>query len=145
MGHLEDLVPPVELCEQLPPGAFSDSALVHVEVFALDGVATYKDIIPRACLETCYADLIGTIRAPAPTAQEIMDALYMEAEDTCKCPCDFIACERGTSGWEAYSSYVCSANCADCDECKDTQIFDTHNPAVALLKVYLKTKGVKYE
>ena len=54
--RLEDLVPPLELCKQLKPGEFEDSAMVWMT----DGTCE-----PRRC--SAY------IAAPAPTLAEIMN------------------------------------------------------------------------
>jgi len=139
MGHLEDLVPPLELCEQLPAGAFSDSALVHVEVLIKDGLVNLKGIVPRACLKACYdgtlGTVFGTVLAPAPTLQEIMDALYTDAEGTCEC----INCERDMLGWNVDTTYECHDDSGYGSD--DGTESDGSNPAAAALRLYLERYG----
>lgn len=139
MGHLEDLVPPLELCEQLPDGAFSDSALVHVEVLSRDGSVNFKDIVPRACVKACYdgtlGTVFGTVLAPAPTLQEIMDALHTDAEGTCEC----INCERDMLGWCVDTTYECHDDSGYGSD--DGAESDVYKPATAALKLYLKRYG----
>lgn len=61
---LEDLVPPYELCKQIPEGEFSDSALVWCE--DEDGLEL---VMPREIAEFEKEGI------SAPTLQEIMDEL----------------------------------------------------------------------
>lgn len=61
--ELEDLVPPMELCKQIPAGKFEDSTLV----WAVNGSSYFVE--QRELIE--YA-LWGRIVAPAPTLQEIL-------------------------------------------------------------------------
>lgn len=69
MSKLEALVPPPELCEAIPQGAFADSALIGI----------YSDgkwiVLPR-CKE-----LEALTHAPAPTLAEIMEELPKSIED----------------------------------------------------------------
>ena len=71
---LEDLVPPLELCKQIPAGKFQDSALVWMNTLEwVEGKYKWIQIVePRR-----YAELI---EAPAPTLAEILDktAKYTE-------------------------------------------------------------------
>lgn len=134
MRSLEKLVPPPELCKQIPEGQFKNSALLWTQGVE-DMFIDFRDARPE--------DEEGNL--PAPTLPEIMDALYTEDAGTHECTLEFVTCERNRSGWEVDTSYACNANCADCAECKDVAVADTNNPAVALLKVYLKKKGIIYE
>ena len=65
--NLEDLVPPMELCEQIPEGKFEDSACV----WCGDQFFEHITVVPRT-----YSGVQrdGDI-APAPTLAEIMLAL----------------------------------------------------------------------
>ena len=64
---LEKLVPPLELCKKIPEGEFEDSALVWVG----DQFYENKSVVDRG-YQGIQRD--GDI-APAPTAQEILEAL----------------------------------------------------------------------
>ena len=131
MGNLKDLVPPLELCEQLPEGAFKDSALVHVSMYVLDNMLKIEDIVPRACLEHCK-DLYS-VMAPAPTLQEIMDALYAESDGTLL----YTTCERDDGGWCVDTTYEYRGYDSD----DDGSEADKHNPAAAALRLYLERYG----
>lgn len=66
MTKLESLVPPLELCQQIPPEAFADSALVWCVCEDMRGVISQVEI--RAlCDNACEC-------FPAPTLAEIMEA-----------------------------------------------------------------------
>ena len=80
---LEDLVPPLELCKQIPEGEFADSALVWLikvqeepEVWERDKTNSIPPIWSKI---------------PAPTLQEIMKELpaYNEKEICLCCIADF--------------------------------------------------------
>ena len=68
MSKLEDLVPPLELCKQIPEGEFADSALVWM-------------VLPDGSLHPVFpiiardATLPDDDIIPAPTLAEIMVAL----------------------------------------------------------------------
>ena len=67
---LESLVPPLDLCKQIPPGAFEDSCFVRPDNVPGNPVWTRGTKIyfhELACGIKFYA---------APTLQEIMDALW---------------------------------------------------------------------
>ena len=64
--QIESLVPPPELCKQIPPGEFEDSALVHARIFTGHIV-----VVPReAAIENDW-----DILCSAPTLEEIMAAM----------------------------------------------------------------------
>jgi len=63
---IADLVPPQELCKQIPEGAFVDSALVWERNIGLDG--TEYDPVVRVRKDA----IIQNIIAPAPTLIEII-------------------------------------------------------------------------
>lgn len=73
--ELKDIVPPLELCKMIPEEKFADSVLVWVRNIGLD--------------RTEYAPFVGTrknalsynIICPAPTTDEIQEALYQMSED----------------------------------------------------------------
>ena len=74
MRKLEELVPPLELCKKIPDGAFADSVLAWI-----DQPEWYKE--PGVVLRD-YAWAATSHKGvyPAPTLDEIMNALY-EQED----------------------------------------------------------------
>lgn len=133
MGKLIDLVPPQELCEQLPEGAFKDSALVHVRVHVLDDILKIEDIVPRACLEHCK-DLYS-VMAPAPTLQEIMDELFTKSEGTL----EYLNCDRTKIGWCVDVTYECHDDSGYGSDGGSEA--DKHNPAAAALRLYLERYG----
>lgn len=66
MTTLEQLVPPFELCQQIPKDAFNDTALV----WCFNGLHYW--VIPRRD----YVRWPTWISTPAPTAQELLDAMH---------------------------------------------------------------------
>lgn len=62
MSKLESIVPPLELCKQIPAGEFEDSALVWVE--DEDGIEL---VMPREVAQYEHDEMI-----PAPTPEEII-------------------------------------------------------------------------
>jgi len=64
MNELKDLVPPLEMCKQIPRGAFNDSALVWIT----DSCGENPIAEPRR-----YAPY-DRIECPAPTLAEILEA-----------------------------------------------------------------------
>lgn len=65
---LENLVPPLELCKQIPEGKFADSAMVWVKVLEyINGSQKVIDrVIDRRIAFPCR-------RIPAPTLEEILN------------------------------------------------------------------------
>lgn len=115
MKTLESLVPPLELCKQIPKGAFADSALVWIikaqeepEVWERD---TTNNIPP---IWSKY---------PAPTLAEILKDLAETHDDAC---C-FNATEAGI--W-----YVQVENFEVVEERSERDA----NPATAALKLWLE-------
>lgn len=81
MSELQNLVPPLELCRKIPPGEFKDSAMVWLRETGNSGryyIAERNDYLDRVK------------RIPAPTLQEIFDALAkMETcPEMCVWSCD---------------------------------------------------------
>lgn len=126
--NLESLVPPLELCKQIPEGKFADSALVWNR---------HRYVSER---ETVYLRGIHGVAAPAPTLQEIMAELYSEA-DGC---CELVNCYIDRSGWEVEAEYEChddsgyGGRISPCSQ-------DGNNPAAAALKLWLKEQNNKNE
>ena len=71
MSNLEELVPPLDLCKQIPEGCFADSAMVY----AVTKHSLNYCFGDRRCLINDYRELI-----PAPTLQEIIYELDNNAD-----------------------------------------------------------------
>ena len=117
MSKLERIVPPLELCKQIPAGEFEDSALVWV----------YDDVVGFLCrtsgceqihkkewqLEHNHPRKIAIRRKsgqeiyPAPTAEEIMEkldtpSLWHRGTGTWHCICkEHVMVEKGKNASEA--------------------------------------------
>ena len=73
MSTLESIVPPLELCERIPAGEFEDSALVWCRVRGKNAV----------CPREHWVGVFGTSPIPAPTLEEILEAIgEVETWDT---------------------------------------------------------------
>lgn len=116
MNNLEKLVPPLELCKQIPEGAFCDSALVHAVVFCKScSLSANNVVVPCSVVED--SDQYRYI-CPAPTLAEILEALAKMRP--------LVAIAKRTSGeWE---SSIWRAD----------PVFDADNPATAALKLWLE-------
>lgn len=83
MSNLEYLVPPLDLCRKISPGAFEDSVLVW---FGVKNHDSTMEVVPRAELGvTCHMFLqkgLG-ILYPAPTLAEILLELILFGEPCC--------------------------------------------------------------
>lgn len=122
---LEDIVPSLELCKQIPNESFEDSALV----WAVNGSSCF--IEQRELME--YANRSKTL-APAPTLVEILPELYALAG------ADVVETYFDSSGWSVRYVYTMS----DDDDVDDDMLDDNYNPAYAALKLWLNlTKGGK--
>lgn len=93
---LEDIVPPMELCKQIPTGKFDDSALVWR---GKNQTWWDKGLYPRECGHCSEFDS-GEIIAPAPTLQEIIDDLTKEEL------CPGLEALRKANGELVYSVYA---------------------------------------
>lgn len=71
MSNLRSIVPPPELCTQIPDGEFRESALVWCRVRG------ENDVCPREH----WVGVFGTSPIPAPTLEEILDALSARGAD----------------------------------------------------------------
>ncbi len=126
---LESIVPPLDLCRKIPAGMFDKSALLWEEDSCVFGKLP-PHVVPR--VENTY----HTILAPAPTLEEILEALYAEA-DGC---CIHTACYLDSRGWEACVVYEChddSGYGGDHNEIMDA------NPATAALRLWLEVEGIE--
>ena len=65
MSNLESIVPPLELCKQIPAGEFEDSVLVWV--YDMDGL---EMVMPREVVQ-----FEGTKMIAAPTLEEVLEAI----------------------------------------------------------------------
>ena len=63
MSNLKSIVPPPELCTQIPDGEFRDSALVWCRVRGEDVV----------CQREHWVGVFGTSPIPAPTLEEVLE------------------------------------------------------------------------
>lgn len=66
MSNLKSIVPPLELCKQIPEGEFEDSALVWVDGNTQNPCIVFVE--PRR-----YA--IDNTHRPAPTLEEVLEAI----------------------------------------------------------------------
>lgn len=78
MSNLQDLVPPLELCKQIPEGKFEDSALIWVENCIGKMVVSPRDFPGKLNGENVIFHYRGI---PAPTLQEIMDELVLKSNE----------------------------------------------------------------
>ena len=133
MSNIEDLVPPLELCNQIPEGKFENSLLVYAERFRNGLCLDFAEVImPRVEAEESDSH---RIIAPAPTLAEIVEALYKEAEGCCQ----IVNCFYDKEGWGVVADYEChddSGYGSSYEQTKDP------NPATAALKLWLKAEGV---
>ena len=65
MSNLESIVPPVELCKQIPAGEFEDSAMTWYNFHGIP-ILRWRDNLGK---------LTGVRPTPAPTLEEVLDAL----------------------------------------------------------------------
>lgn len=72
MSKLENLVPPLELCKQIPAGEFRDSALVWETYYSKYSIKPV--LIDRKTSESTPHEFVENVY-PAPTLNEIMDML----------------------------------------------------------------------
>lgn len=136
MSNLTDLVPPLELCRNIPEGEFEDSALVFACQPNDDDEEEEVNIFTRDMVEHLEKRWGGTPYTlyPAPTLQEIMAALppYGKNEQILACCvpdwADFDARIFGEH-WRVGYTGDCSIN--------------DKNPATAALKLWLKLKGIE--
>lgn len=131
MTKLETLVPPLELCKKIPAGEFEDSFFVWV--VNGDYEPKFKVVDKR---HYPFIPENGASLYPAPTLQEIMEALppYGKNEKILACCvpdwADFNARVFGEN-WRVGYTGNCSIN--------------DKNPATAALKLWLKLKGIEDE
>ena len=119
MSELKDIVPPLELCKQIPAGAFDDSALVW-----MDDRCVLGELPP--CVSVRVKNTYHKILAPAPTLAEIMEAL----RDKKRYPILF---------FDAYNSTEWFIE----DMQSEDAFFATLNPATAALRLWFDVNGVE--
>lgn len=110
MSELEKLAPDLKLCERIPDGAFSDSALVHARIFTGHIV-----VGPREAHIENDLDILCS----APTLAEIMEA--------------FERAEFATSIFSCGVGWIAKAIKHNINEFKWDE-----NPASAALKLWLE-------
>jgi hypothetical protein len=115
---IAELVPPVELCKQIPSGKFEDSCFVWV-----NGMDKQPKPICRPWDKKSTA-------APAPTLQEILEDLHKHEKDV------FLK-------WSeiAYNEWLINAYTTPV---RDIQAHN-QNIVTAAIKVWLELKGIKNE
>lgn len=121
MRKFETLVPPPELCKQIPEGQFKDSALVwHM----LECTGT-QYLLVREQIEWGInpAEMV-----PAPTLEEILVAIASSFDAR-------ITCEHHFGLWKVDYSYYPQAEFA----------VDEDNPVIAALRVWLELERKKHE
>ena len=122
MSELKNLVPPLELCKLIPQGEFEDSSAIWV-------FFPKSDKKFHLYLREDY-DWSKSENYPAPTFYEILDELH-------KCQDDVFIKWSNTAyhGW-LVNAYTHGRN-------EDYQAHDESKVIAALLKVWLKMKGVE--
>lgn len=65
MSNLKNIVPPVELCKQIPAGEFGDSALTWYNFRGIP-ILRWRDNLEK---------LTGVRPIPAPTLEEVLEAI----------------------------------------------------------------------
>lgn len=91
MATFEQLVPPFELCQQIPKDAFNDTALVWW--FSGKNYWVLKRDDP------VFVRWPSWILAPAPTAQELLEAMHFS--------CSVV--KREHFEWDGVTRYYCTA------------------------------------
>lgn len=122
MSKLEDLVPPLDLCQQIHAGKFADSALV----WELQDDETWWEVILRS-------EARGEPAYPAPTLAEIMealDAMYGGDIDVC--------------AWNIIGQGAWGVQIMDMGRTVNYSESDT-NPATAALRLWLEMNERKKE
>lgn len=125
-----DLVPPLELCKQIPVGEFEDSAFCWVD-------KGYACVLPDAVIPPERHPFVELRRytiqgdeIPAPTLQEILEELHKLQEDV------FLKWSE-----TAYNEWLVNAYTHNVN---DYQAHDK-NPATAALKIWFELKGIENE
>lgn len=124
MSDLESIVPPLELCKQLPEGKFEDSALVwHIGLCSLEPAHVSQRFSPAICA-AIY---------PAPTLAELIDKLT-PGEDGCG---EITQFGKDKHGWFMMASFegVDDGYGSGLDTYEEK---DQDNPATAALKLWLE-------
>lgn len=118
---LEDLVPPLALCKQIPHPHFWNAAMCW-RTFNKGRKDEYTIVFPTGTLDPHDDDV------PAPTLQEILEELHKQQEDV------FLKWSE-----TAYNEWFVNAYTHNRE---DYQAHDS-NPATAALKVWLNHKGIE--
>jgi len=127
MSELKDIVPPIELCRQIPKGAFADSALVWSDWRNGDGGKRGFAVYFRE-------DLLWPKSTPAPTLAEIWNELPTVSNNRFLVMLD--ATNRGKGHQIGYARLIDGVLDSDGDFC--TQDL---NPAIAALWLWFRVKG----
>ena len=132
MSSIIDIVPPLELCKQIPGGEFADCALWFVCQSDDDG-GERIDIIPREILEWLEYNMGGKPHTlyPAPTLQEILFEIKNLGG---RCPSASLLQNRWAVDCLDEKKYWMD-NVVEQD--------DPDNPAKAALELWLNLKGIE--
>lgn len=123
--RIEDLVPPLKLCKQIPKGKFKDSALVWCE--DEDGLEL---VMPREIAEFEKEGI------PAPTLQEILEDMAV-GDEIMESHSPELNYNRFCGGWIIRGRIL---NISVCDRIFRDWVDerDKTSPATAALKLWLK-------
>lgn len=123
MKDFEKLVPELDLCKQIPAGAFDYSVMVWS--YSCDKRKTEPFVDERDCIDFCRRDMINAPPVyPAPTLDEILTDLIVF--------CDEPVC-FWQGGWYVQASRYNGAQ----------EEYDMTNSATAALKLWLKLNNQK--
>lgn len=129
MNNIQDLVPPLELCQKIPAGEFANSALYWAGMIGLK----ITDVFPKECGNCKNFNIIAEECAvcPAPTLEEIM----LEIEKAGGwCPTAYRLNDQWTVDYQEDNE----------DGMNDVvEQTDPDNPATAALKLWLNLKGIE--
>lgn len=149
MSKLEDIVPPLELCKQIPAGAFEDSALVYRFDHQSAGKMlpeTNEDdrffyVEEREMVEFSQRDMVNRPPMfPAPTLAEILAKLPAAINGVGVLELALDDRAENNDG-----RYVICYNRYGVDSALEetTQLESDNNPATAALRLWLWLKGIE--
>lgn len=130
MSNLESIVPPLELCKQIPAGEFEDSVLV----WTAHGVRSVEEL---SRLEFCKNLPIRKLTFPAPTLAEILAKIPAAINGVGVLELALDDRAENNDG-----RYVICYNRYGVDGALEetTQLESDNNPATAALRVWLRIR-----
>ena len=138
-SKLEELVPTLDMCKQIPEGKFNDSALVWARpgnIGVLVGEDDLWEVFERASLEKTDEML------PAPTLSEIMEALptcVVVSGDSSEKYLNLLDARNKGKGWQVGYASLGFGKFARHDFLRQQYA----NPATAALKMWLEVNCVE--